>query len=211
MKVKLGISPTPVQACTPVDMVALSAEISDLKDKICAVTGEIAELSQVVDNLQLVRHAVAESEKPMDAFTALDTVASVESLLGVAADKITKSAAMEGLGSAIADTFKKLIEAIKKFFSWVASLFKKSSTTTSAATDKVVPETEQVSEHIKKAVDKFNSVKNDSAKVQEMKSNPPERPSVPEPPATKTENAPSQKSSDATQLLITYDPNNFLI
>lgn len=148
MKVKLGISPTPVQACTPVDMVALAAEINDLKDKICSVTGEIAELSQVVDNLQLVRHAVAESEKPMDALTTLDTVASVESLLGVAADKITKSAAMEGLGSAIKSAFDKIVDLIKRFCAWVKSLFSKSADATKATAEQAVEASKEVKDAV---------------------------------------------------------------
>lgn len=202
MKVKLGISTPPVQAFIPVDMVALSAEIADLKDKICAVTGEISELSQVVDNLQLVRHAVAESEKPIDALTTLDTVASVESLLGVAADKITKSAAMEGLGSAIADTFKKLLEAIKKFFQWVLSIFSKNKMTVTNSVEDAKKTAETTEAAVNKAEEKFEQVKQDSERVKEMKSNPPEKPTVPEPPPARFTTPPKPDT-----LLITYDPN----
>jgi len=202
MKVKLGISTTPVQASIPVDMVALSAKIADLKDKICAVTGEINELNQVVDNLQLVRHAVAESDKPIDALTTLDTVASVESLLGVAADKITKSAAMEGLGSAIVDTFKKLLEAIKKFFQWALSIFSKNKTTVENSVEDAKKTAETTEAAVNNAEEKFEQVKQDSAKVQEMKSNPPEKPTVPDPPPARFTTPPKPET-----LLITYDPN----
>ena len=202
MKVKLGISTSERDGTlTHVDIVALSTEIAELKDNIVTVSGEIDELDQVICNLQLVRDAVSTNKSPMDAMKMLDCVASVESLLGVAADKITKPAAMEGLGDAIKNTFKKLVEAIKKFFRWIASFFVSGKTATESAANEAVESSKKTAESVTKAVEKFEEIKTDNTKVQELKTTPPEKPSVPEPPKTRF------VADPPTTLLLTYNPD----
>ena len=209
MKVKLGISASERDdTLTHVDMVALSTEIAELKDNIVTVSGEIDELDQVICNLQLVRDAVSTNKSPMDAMKMLDCVASVESLLGVAADKITKTVAMEGLGDAIKNTFKKLVEAIKKFFRWIAELFKKNTSSVSAVTKKSEAQSSDTGAAIAKAEDEFESIKDNKQKIDELKANTPEKPSTPEPPADGSIATTTRpKISGPDQLLLTYDPN----
>lgn len=202
MKVKLGITELGDLSQTDnIDIVAVSSEIAELKDKICSLSGDIDELDAVMCNLQLARNAVEINNSPADAAKMLDCAESIESLLGVSADKLSKVSAMEGLGSAITDTFKKLVEAIKKFFHWIASFFTSGKTAVESAANDAAKNAKETSESVDKATAKFEEIKTDSKKVQELKSNPPEKPAAPVPPPKRF------VANPPATILLTYNPD----
>lgn len=111
------------------DLVDEAASLYTMRDEIQTLTSEILEAKEIVDNLELVSNAISKTHDARGAMEALGVVSQCCSLIGVAEDKISEKAAIEGLGSKIWEGVVAFWEKIKAFFKkcvdFIKTLFSK--------------------------------------------------------------------------------------
>ena len=159
MKVKLQIASPVAVSKTSLDCnLEYALQTAQFRDELFELTGKIDEIDQITDNLILVSKTIKTYNSPKAAMEALDCVAACEQLLGVAAEKVSVKAAQEGLGSAIADAWKKFVEFVKKIWNTIVGWFKGS------ASKKAETVEEKAEEAVKGIEEAKEKVKEDAQK-----------------------------------------------
>ncbi|MBO4736635.1 MAG: hypothetical protein J5614_09620 [Paludibacteraceae bacterium] len=159
MKIKLQIaSPVAVSKTSLECNLEYALQTAQFRDELFELTGKIDEIDQITDNLILVSKTIKTYNSPKAAMEALDCVAACEQLLGVAAEKVSVKAAQEGLGSAIADAWKKFVEFVKKIWNTIIGWFKGS------ASKKAETVEEKAEEAVKGIEEAKEKVKEDAQK-----------------------------------------------
>ena len=159
MKIKLQIaSPVAVSKTSLECNLEYALQTAQFRDELFELTGKIDEIDQITDNLILVSKTIKTYNSPKAAMEALDCVAACEQLLGVAAEKVSVKAAQEGLGSAIADAWKKFVEFVKKIWNTIIGWFKgsasKKAETVEEKTEEAVKGIEEAKEKVKEDAQK---------------------------------------------------------
>ena len=98
------------------DLVDEATSLYAMSDEMQTLTSEILEAKEIVDNLELVSDTISKTHDARGAMEALGVVSQCCSLIGVAEDKISEKAALEGLGSKIWEGVVAFWEKIKAFF-----------------------------------------------------------------------------------------------
>ena len=101
------------------------AELSDIKCEIETLIGQLPELDAVYENLTSSIEALNNAKDKDEVVLTLNIDHSIEGLLGVAEDKITAKAAMEGFGEAIVNAWKKLVAFVVAIYDKIRAWFRK--------------------------------------------------------------------------------------
>ena len=101
------------------------AELSEIKGEIESLIGQLPELDAVYENLTSSIEALNNAKDKDEAVRALNVDGSLEALLGVAEDKITAKAAMEGFGDKLKEWWNKFVEWVKRLCRRISNFFRK--------------------------------------------------------------------------------------
>ena len=108
-----------------VEMLEDMRELGEVKAEIESLIGELPEMDAIYDNLTASMQCLTDAKNKDEVVLMLNIDHSIESLLGVAEDKITAKAAIEGLGDKLKYWWDKFITWVKRVCRNIANFFRK--------------------------------------------------------------------------------------
>lgn len=101
------------------------AELTEIKGEIEALVGQLPELDAVYENLTSSIELLNNAKDKDEVVLTLNVDGSLEALLGVAEEKITAKAALEGLGDKLKEWWKKFVDWIKKIIQMIKDFWRR--------------------------------------------------------------------------------------
>lgn len=141
-------------------------EFSEIKGEIESLMGELPEMDAIYDNLTASMQCLQNAKDKDEAVLALNIDHSIENLLGVAEDKITAKAAIEGLGLKLKYWWGKFTDWVKRVCRSIANFFRKLfgfAPKFSKEAEEVAKITKDNPEDVQKALDATKSMARDLA------------------------------------------------
>lgn len=124
MGLKLSTSPKAITTEQYRDIVQDAVEINAAVEAMGTLSAEMNELETIQANVELCMHAL-NTANSTEMLKVIDAQESVAALCGVAESKLTKEAAMEGLGESVKNFFKNMWKKIREFFAKVCDVFRR--------------------------------------------------------------------------------------
>ena len=149
-----------------VEMLNDMQEFTEIKGEIESLMGELPEMDAIYDNLTASMQCLQNARDKDEAVLALNIDHSIEGLLGVAEDKITAQAAIEGFGEKLKYWWGKFTDWVKKVCRNIANFFRKLfgfAPKYSKEAEEVAKITGEKAEDVQKTLDAMKSIARDLA------------------------------------------------